>query len=595
MATAAAPPPSASAPAPAPAPAPPLQPAPLRPWLPHAPLRRLRVYASSHRVYVVGHDAAAGGYRVLKLARQDLSSGAPPRLEAASSSAWLWAAAPPAPAAAAAAAPPPPPSSSSSSSPVLTRDQVEAALRRVHEATPGGLALVARAHGIVGCYRLTEGYALLLVTRRRFVGALAGGHRVYSVADTASVPLTTAAGPSSSSSSSSAAAADASGGGLWSAWLGGGGGASGAAAGGGGGGGAAGGGGSGGASGSAAERRYRKLLAGVDLTRGFYFSYTYCLARTMQRNHCDDDDDGDEEEAGEEQGDSSSAAAAAAAPPPTSQPQQQQQHRPKKPYDVWSSMFVWNAHLTQPLRDCLATAGGAPQLQPQHGGGGWLLPLIHGWWEQRRLSLLGRPVALTLLSRRSRHFAGTRYRKRGINDEGDVANEVETEQVVDAGTDWATGGPLLASVVQLRGSVPLFWNQAASAMSPKPDVIVQQFDPLYESTRRHFRGLLRRYGAPVVALDLLRSAERRPRETLLRAEYARAVAAVGGALAADADARAARVERAARAAAAAAGRAAAAGGGEGAGGAAAAAPRGPVLLPPPAELERLVVHVPWGE
>lgn len=54
---------------------------------------------------------------------------------------------------------------------------------------------------------------------------------------------------------------------------------------------------------------------------------------------------------------------------------------------------------------------------------------------------------MTLIARRSRHFAGARYLKRGVNDEvltflsissyfiiifqGNVANEVETEQVVN--------------------------------------------------------------------------------------------------------------------------------------------------------------------
>jgi len=39
------------------------------------------------------------------------------------------------------------------------------------------------------------------------------------------------------------------------------------------------------------------------------------------------------------------------------------------------------------------------------------------------LSMLGRGLTLTLIARRSRQFAGTRYRKRGISEDGDVANE----------------------------------------------------------------------------------------------------------------------------------------------------------------------------
>lgn len=60
----------------------------------------------------------------------------------------------------------------------------------------------------------------------------------------------------------------------------------------------------------------------------------------------------------------------------------------------------------------------------------WVLPLIHGSLEQKVLSVFGATVQVTLISRRSRFFAGTRYRKRGINGNGHVANDVETEQIV---------------------------------------------------------------------------------------------------------------------------------------------------------------------
>ena len=35
-------------------------------------------------------------------------------------------------------------------------------------------------------------------------------------------------------------------------------------------------------------------------------------------------------------------------------------------------------------------------------------------------AVFGRTLTVTLLSRRSRHFAGTRYKKRGLNDQGKV-------------------------------------------------------------------------------------------------------------------------------------------------------------------------------
>lgn len=38
----------------------------------------------------------------------------------------------------------------------------------------------------------------------------------------------------------------------------------------------------------------------------------------------------------------------------------------------------------------------------------WVLPVVHGYCKQRRFSLFGRVLDLTLIARRSRHYAGTR-------------------------------------------------------------------------------------------------------------------------------------------------------------------------------------------
>ncbi|KIZ00821.1 hypothetical protein MNEG_7144 [Monoraphidium neglectum] len=324
----------------------------------------------------------------------------------------------------------------------------------------------------------TESYYLLVITRREYVGHVCG-HKVYRVADTALLPL-----------------------GLSMQRL------------------------DNGAAESVAERRYRKLLLGVDLTRNFFFSYTYRLTHTLQHNHtaaapaaprpgaCPTRDTaaGGGGESGSSSGTGSSTGSGGAAggngmagedPPGLAV--------------FEGSMFAWNAHLTRPLR----TAAGSAR---------WTVPLVHGFWEQRQMSLFGRHITLTLVARRSRHFAGTRYRKRGINDQGFVANEVETEQIVDAGVDWATGQLLWSSVVQLRGSVPLFWSQQATPLSPKPDIVLQQFDPLYTATARHFADLGARYGHPCVVLNLLRAKERRPRETLLRREYGAALQLINDAL-----------------------------------------------------------------
>lgn len=63
-----------------------------------------------------------------------------------------------------------------------------------------------------------------------------------------------------------------------------------------------------------------------------------------------------------------------------------------------------------------------------------------------------------------------RYLRRGVNEKGRVANDVETEQIVFE--DAPEGLPIqISSVIQNRGSIPLFWSQETSRLNIKPDII----------------------------------------------------------------------------------------------------------------------------
>ncbi len=75
-----------------------------------------------------------------------------------------------------------------------------------------------------------------------------------------------------------------------------------------------------------------------------------------------------------------------------------------------------------------------------------------------------------MIARRSKEFAGTRFLKRGANDEGHVANEVEVEQIVYDATSSLHANGRYTSYVQMRGSVPSFWSQDLSGMRPKPQI-----------------------------------------------------------------------------------------------------------------------------
>ncbi|PSC75191.1 phosphoinositide phosphatase SAC1 [Micractinium conductrix] len=314
-----------------------------------------------------------------------------------------------------------------------TRPQIQRLLATMHAGNQahGGLQMVCEAHAIVGSLRFLEGPYLLLVTRRRQLGALCG-HKVYGIEATALLPVLSPAAHKQQFGSAVAATA---------------------------------------------EVRYRKLLAGVQLSKDFFFSYTWPLHQTVQQTFAQAPDAwwaGD-------------------------------------PGAPWSSPRVWNAHLAAPLRAALGDASR------------WVVPLSHGFFEQRPLALLGRTLHLTLIARRSRQFAGTRYLKRGVTESGHCANDVEVEQVVEAGVDWKSGQPLLSSVVQVRGSIPLPWAQRPDSSVYRPEIVLHRFDPLYAATRRHFDQLREQYGEPVCVLDLVKRVERRPRESVLGCEYAAAV------------------------------------------------------------------------
>ena len=58
-------------------------------------------------------------------------------------------------------------------------------------------------------------------------------------------------------------------------------------------------------------------------------------------------------------------------------------------------------------------------------------------------------------------FKGTRYRRRGVDSSGDVANYVETELLVKCGSH-------VVSYVIVRGSVPVYWSQPGYKYRPLP-------------------------------------------------------------------------------------------------------------------------------
>lgn len=99
---------------------------------------------------------------------------------------------------------------------------------------------------------------------------------------------------------------------------------------------------------------------------------------------------------------------------------------------------------------------------------------------------------LTLVSRRSVNRSGLRYLRRGIDDEGNCANTVETEQILSSPM-WDKSVEI-CSFTQIRGSIPLYFSQSPYAFKPVP-VLHQSAEVNQKALERHLDELGRSYGS----------------------------------------------------------------------------------------------------
>ncbi|RLM78298.1 phosphoinositide phosphatase SAC2-like [Panicum miliaceum] len=267
-----------------------------------------------------------------------------------------------------------------------------------HRST-GGVKFVTKFYGIIGFIKFLGPYYMLIITEQKRIGEIFA-HPVYQVTRTAMVELANSKTRSTFQSSKD-------------------------------------------------ENRYKKILSTLDLRKDFFFSYSYHIMRSLQKNLSDPHQEG---------------------------------------WTLYETMFVWNEFLTRRIRNCLRNTL-------------WTVALVHGFFKQDKFSISGKDIMLTLIARRSRHYAGTRYLKRGVNEKGRVANDVETEQIVYE----AVPGP----------------SEETSKLNLKPNIILHEMYDDYEATKLHFENLRTRYGNPIIILNLIKTRERR--ESILRREFDKAI------------------------------------------------------------------------
>eukprot|EP00963_Diacronema_lutheri_P007911 scaffold682_cov363-Pavlova_lutheri.AAC.62 len=150
--------------------------------------------------------------------------------------------------------------------------------------------------------------------------------------------------------------------------------------------------------------------------------------------------------------------------------------------------FLWNYHLSK-----MISAAGV-DAEP------FIVPVMAGSIKQRsNLDFNGSNVVFTLIARRDNGRVGTRYWRRGVDETGAVANYVETEQILSL-----SDGSGLASFVQCRGSIPVFWAQAPN-IKYKPGFVFPPVEKSHLSQLafdRHLTSMMERFNK-IYAINLV--------------------------------------------------------------------------------------------
>jgi hypothetical protein len=175
---------------------------------------------------------------------------------------------------------------------IYTKIEMNQLLNAVDDGNKGtgGMRLKCSMWGLLGFIRFTGAYYMLLITKRSQV-AMLGGHYIYQVDGTELVSLTTSA--------SSRFKLDR----------------------------------------NTEESRFLGILNNLDLSRSFYFSYSYDITRTLQQN--------------------------------ISKERASLQKKPNFSEGAdYNSMFVWNEYLLEPAIETLENTYD------------WCIPIVHGYVDQ---------------------------------------------------------------------------------------------------------------------------------------------------------------------------------------------------------------------
>jgi phosphatidylinositol 4-phosphatase len=221
------------------------------------------------------------------------------------------------------------------------------------------------------------------------------------------------------------------------------------------------------------EEVYLKLLKTLIKTGPMYFSYSYDITNSFQRHS---------------------------------------EANPATP--LWKradDRFFWNRFIQSDLIDFRTGKTRFGQHGEQPAVDPFILPVMFGMLRITNTSIKGNPLTFVLITRRSRHRAGTRYFSRGIDENGNVSNFNETEQTIiinddaskglisyagDAGLKNGNIGGREAQVLsygKTRGSVPVYWAEV-NTLHYTPKLQIRGIENATLAAKRHFDEQIRLYG-----------------------------------------------------------------------------------------------------
>lgn len=173
--------------------------------------------------------------------------------------------------------------------------------------------------------------------------------------------------------------------------------------------------------------------------------------------------------------------------------------------------FFWNRYVSSDLIDAARILPPADQFAASQ----FIQPMIYGVVSIQHTTIHNKRALFGIITRRSRFRAGTRYFRRGIDSQGNVANYNETEQLL------TVEGQHVFSYVQTRGSVPAYWGEV-NDLRYKPMLKIGE-NVGVDAAKAHFDNQIKEYGKNIL-VNLVNS---KGYELPVKEAYERIISALG--------------------------------------------------------------------